>query len=63
MSAKQIDISGLADHREGVGRIIAGTFFPPPQFRWETMSPTQRDEFLECADEIFTYLRRYGWKP
>lgn len=56
---KTVDVSDLADHRVNVAKIIQETFFPPPSARWEGMSPTQQGEFLECADEIFAYLR--GW--
>lgn len=41
-----------AERREKVGRIIQEAFFPWPPTKWETLSPTQKDEFLECADEI-----------
>lgn len=58
--SKTIDISDLADHRANVGKIIQETFFPPPVARWDSISDEQRQEFLECADEIFTYLRKWN---
>jgi len=65
-SGKQLSpkvVGEIRDHREAVARIIQEAFFPYPPTRWETMPEHQRRDFLECADEIFADLRRYGWKP
>lgn len=56
-------VGDLKDHRLAVAKIIQETFFPPPVARWETMAEHQQQEFLDCADEIFADLKRYGWKP
>lgn len=56
-------VGDLRDHRVAVAKIIQETFFPWPPTKWETMAEHQRQEFLDCADEIFADLTRYGWHP
>ena len=56
-------VGELRDHRYFVARIIQEHFFPYPPTRLDTMSPAQREEFLECADEIMEDLRFHGWQP
>lgn len=58
---KHIDPSTLTDFPVAVGRIVQEKFFPWPPTRWETLSPHQRQDFIECGVEILAMLRRYGW--
>lgn len=63
MSGNQIDVSDLTDFPTVVGEIIQTTFFPYPPTYWATLSPSQRQEFLDCAEEILAALKFHGWKP
>lgn len=56
-------VGELRDHRLAVAQMIQTTFFPWPPTHWATMADHQKQEFLDCADEILADLKHHGWKP